>query len=149
MSFLDFIGYAFLGGMGVALIIMLGFIVTMLIWDIIDTFTAARNPRRHMLTREQRHAADLKAATLLKQHLTPDQIKMLESYLYFKVVGNKTGRTYTIFPYAVYNILRDDNVNYCIASKDHDIPLYDTMLAQKMLIECDEEYFLRKANRGV
>jgi hypothetical protein len=30
---------------------------------------------------------------------------------------------------------------------DHTIPVYDNMLAQKLTLECDEEAFLRLANR--
>jgi hypothetical protein len=55
-----------------------------------------------------------------------------------------SGRRYTISPYRPFNIRTRDAV-FCVAV-DGAIPVYDKMLAQKLLIESDEQLFLARAN---
>jgi hypothetical protein len=56
----------------------------------------------------------------------------------------KSGRLYTISRYNPFNIRTDDAV-FCLRVAGAT-PAYDKLLAQKLLIEADEELFLAKAN---
>jgi hypothetical protein len=65
------------------------------------------------------------------------------------VVSGKRGR-YKIYPQDSYNVFVLDESgletnSLCCVPKD-DVPLYDHLLAQKLYLEHDESYFLRKAN---
>jgi hypothetical protein len=55
-----------------------------------------------------------------------------------------SGRRYTISPYGPFNVYTRDAA-YCLAV-DGRIPVYDKLLAQKLLIEADEARFLAGAN---
>jgi hypothetical protein len=54
------------------------------------------------------------------------------------------GRRYTISPYGPFNI-RSAGARFCV-QVDGDVPVYDKLLAQKLLVEADEELFLARAN---
>lgn len=59
-------------------------------------------------------------------------------------VTSSTGRRYTIGAYRPFNIHAGDAV-FCLQIHGA-IPVYDKLLAQKLLIECDELLFLAKTN---
>jgi hypothetical protein len=59
-------------------------------------------------------------------------------------VRSSTGRRYTLAPYRPFNI-RSGDALFCIQVHGR-IPVYDKLLAQKLLIEADEELFLARAN---
>jgi hypothetical protein len=61
----------------------------------------------------------------------------------FEVRGS-AGRRYTIAAYRPFNISTDDAV-FCVQVNGR-IPVYDKLLAQKLLIEADETLFLAHAN---
>jgi hypothetical protein len=61
----------------------------------------------------------------------------------FSVRGS-AGRRYTISTYRPFNIATDDAV-FCVQVNGR-IPVYDKLLAQKLLIEADEMLFLAHAN---
>jgi hypothetical protein len=61
----------------------------------------------------------------------------------FTVVAG-AGRRYTIARYGPFNI-RSDVAAYCVAV-DGRVPVYDKLLAQKLLVEADEQLFLARAN---
>ncbi len=61
----------------------------------------------------------------------------------FDVCGS-AGRRYTISTYRPFNIATDDAV-FCVQVNGR-IPVYDKLLAQKLLIEADETLFLAHAN---
>jgi hypothetical protein len=56
----------------------------------------------------------------------------------------KSGRRYTLCNYEAYNIHAWDAA-FCL-QVDGELPSYDKLLAQKLLIECDESLFLASAN---
>ena len=56
-----------------------------------------------------------------------------------------SGRRYTIAPYQSFNV-RTAEAAFCLQVAGR-IPAYDKLLAQKLLIEADEERFLAVANR--
>jgi hypothetical protein len=105
----------------------------------------------------QRTDAELKARELLLRSLTPEQRASIERHKWFLVEG-RSGRLYRIRDqgHAVANIdvverdlLGQDRVLHrlCGHLDDGGIPIADHMLAQKLMLEADEDAFLRLANR--
>ena len=101
----------------------------------------------------ERKAKD-KAETILRQHLTPKQVEDLNSKNSFRLESiSKDGqrRTYEIKRGRIGNVYLlgpgDKQVEkYCIHPR-MNVPDADSMLTQKLLLEADEETFLRVANR--
>ena len=94
--------------------------------------------------------ADARARKLLESNLDEFQLKELRERNRFRVFG-QDGHMYLILPLTHGNVLRIVNhrpvVNYCIVPKaEVDIPLYDQMLAQKLLLEQNIESFMSVAN---
>ena len=87
-------------------------------------------------------------------HLTPEQRETLERNKWFVVKGGKSGKLYRIKDqgHLIANIeaLREDGMLealLCAHIREACIPLGDHFLAQKLMLELDEEAFLRIANR--
>jgi hypothetical protein len=59
-------------------------------------------------------------------------------------VDAASGTRYTVVPYDSYNI-RSSDALFCLQVAGHT-PVYDKLLAQKLLLECDESLFLATAN---
>lgn len=60
-------------------------------------------------------------------------------------IAGSTGRRYTLSPYESFNI-RTGGDTYCLRVLGR-IPAYDKLLAQRLLIESDEQTFLAIANK--
>lgn len=109
----------------------------------------ARSAEQQACWREK-HANEGRALALLKRHLNEAQLQELEAFKGFHVVG-ADGRTYRIH-YATHgNIFSIEDgqptTNFCIvASGETQIPVYDLMLAQKVLLESAPETFFSTAN---
>ncbi len=88
-------------------------------------------------------AADARARALFLSKLCAAQRR---SWLARRrvTVTAPSGSRYTIAPYDPYNIRASDAL-FCL-QVGGNIPDYDKLLAQKLLIECDEQLFLAKAN---
>lgn len=88
-------------------------------------------------------AADERARTLFLSKLCAAQRR---SWLARRrvTVRARSGTRYTIAPYDPYNI-RSNDALFCL-QVGGNTPDYDKLLAQKLLIECDEQLFLAKAN---
>jgi len=139
MMVTQFIGYAVIA-------IASSFFLFWIIVEMIDAFSFY--PR--LSTREKQQEKRLKKAKLLlTSHLTPDQLKSFETLCYFVVKGNKTGRTYRINTNCVSMNVQciDDGNKYCAIVPD--VPCWDIYLAQKVIIEYDEDSFLKVAQRGM
>ena len=100
--------------------------------------------------RELRIAAEAKAEKLLLENLT---LKQREEYKKDKlfVVHGRSGRRYRIRPQRTGNVDVIDRFGkiehrLCAHTRE-DIPIADNMLAQKLMLEHDEHYFLHIANR--
>ena len=89
--------------------------------------------------------ADERAKELLLSNLTDEQKKTFTDKGYFECVGNRTGKTYRIHNYRNINT-RCGNDKYCVV-QGNDVPLSDQLLTEKMLIENDEDKFLKVANK--
>jgi hypothetical protein len=89
--------------------------------------------------------ADERAKQLLLDHLSEEQKKTFEKDGWFECVGNKTKKVYRIHNYRNINTLQG-KTKYCLVQKS-TVPLPDQLLTEKMLIENDEDKFLKVANR--
>lgn len=100
---------------------------------------------------DARVAARTRASALLRNHLDETQRDEFERQGRFRLVA-ASGHRYRIKGSPTFNV-RDETlgVDYCIHFRsDPDcwrIPIEDLMLAQKLLLECDEPAFLRIANK--
>lgn len=95
--------------------------------------------------------AEKKAFELLREALEPEQQVELENRKGFIVKGNKTGTKYLIFKGRAGNIhVLDDNgktKHRLCFHPEISCPDFDTMLAQKLVLENNEDYALQIANR--
>jgi hypothetical protein len=103
----------------------------------------------------QRAAADEKARKLLARLLSQEQRARYETQREFEILTCRNGevRRYLIKEGHAGNIVRLDAngtaiERYCIHT-DESIPAPDNMVAQKLLLEADEETFLKIANRSI
>lgn len=88
-----------------------------------------------------------RAEQLLCSVLTPAQQHQLRTRLYFDVT-TPAGHQYRLVPGGSFNIYAVPlGERYCLESVDLRLPLGDVLLAQKLMLEADEEMFLRLANR--
>jgi hypothetical protein len=110
----------------------------------------AREPAQPNRARQSRHsAAGARAYDLLQDHLNEAQREQFESAGSFVVVA-QSGRRYRIRAANTSNVRDEtDGSSYCVQFRSDPqclrIPLEDLMLAQKLLLECDEPQFLRIA----
>jgi hypothetical protein len=110
---------------------------------------AAARVRQEELYRQgraEKRIADVRAKRLLIENITPAQRATLKTHGYFDVqVKGKTYRIKWGSHGNVYLVDRGREVrSFCI--QPPDTPDGDTMLAQKLLLEADEESFLKIAN---
>jgi hypothetical protein len=89
-----------------------------------------------------------KARALLLSSLTEAQRKTLEERGWFVVEGGRSRSEYRIHVSSIVaNIERlHDHMRLC-AHCEHALPMYDHFLAQKLMLENDEDAFLAIANR--
>jgi hypothetical protein len=96
-----------------------------------------------------RKAAVFRAHRLLLQCLTREQRTQLKDTSAFTVTTS-AGNVYSIRRGRTANVVQLDNDQpvwrYCVHPPEL-VPDYDTMLAQKLLLETDEAEFVRLANR--
>jgi hypothetical protein len=88
--------------------------------------------------------AKRRARELFLSKLDARQRRSWESTRSFDVSA-ASGCRYTISPYGTFNI-RNSGEEFCLLLEAH-IPAYDKLLAQRLLIEADENLFLALANR--
>jgi len=122
----------------------------------VDTYTPLSEAEldRQKAERDQRdkerQEANERAEALLLAHLTPDQRETLERMRHF-VVQSERGRVYHLRRGRLANVDEMDKdrvvAQYCIHPSICNIPEADSLLAQKLMLEMNEEQFLRIANR--
>jgi hypothetical protein len=88
--------------------------------------------------------AKRRARQLFLSKLDGKQRRSWESRRNFDIVAS-SGCCYTISPYGAFNI-RNCSDEFCVLI-DAKIPVYDKLLAQRLLVEADENLFLTVANR--
>jgi hypothetical protein len=89
------------------------------------------------------NAAKQRARELFLAKLDARQRRSWHVRRRFDVTG-ASGRRYTLSDYRPFNV-RTKGTVLCVAV-DGAIPVYDKLLAQKLLIECDDARFLASAN---
>lgn len=116
----------------------------------IDTSALQRALSRVNLQSESRpnyDDASEKAEELLYSCLSTDQRRCYSRYGYFFVIGNITGNRYKLVQKKQINVYRVDSKGneisrHCVVSET-TVPMGDHLLAQKLLIETNEDEFLR------
>jgi hypothetical protein len=104
---------------------------------------------RQMVEREARVMAGVRSMELLLAHLTPEQRRTFEENKWFVVEGGRTKRKYKIHAEGHLNAnveVMGENHRLC-AHCNYDLPYNDQVLMQKVMLELDEDSFLRVANR--
>ena len=85
-----------------------------------------------------------RSLTLLRKHLTPEQLRRFDTTKGFTCTGSLSKHDYFI-RYGK-KVVDESGVEYCIVPRSiGDIPELDAMLAKKLLIETDERSFLSTA----
>lgn len=94
-----------------------------------------------------RHVSVQRSFELLMEWLTPAQRLSYERFNCFEVIGSRSGRNYKIFNFAGFNVFwYAGSVTVGICFGPPGVPLYDIMLAQKLMLERDEDAALTVAN---
>ena len=104
--------------------------------------------RQAARTAEAEAKAEAKAQRLLYECLDESQAKDFRMARGFVVISNK-GRKYYVAWGTTRNVTRWDDQGRLIETlciHPADVPIPDTMLAQKLLLETDEDVFRRIAN---
>lgn len=95
--------------------------------------------------------AELRAAALLKENLAPAQREEYDREKFFTVISKDGRRRYRVNKGWSHNVEEIDESGKKIATlcahPVEAVPAHDNMLAQKLMLEHDEERFLRIANR--
>jgi len=114
--------------------------------------TAATMPDNPFIAADRITAGQEKAIALLHAWLTPAQKRSLAEHDHFVVKGSVTGALYRITRGSVYNVqLLDKRTGLsteklCFAPENVSYP-GDIMLAQKIMLETDENRALKIANK--
>jgi hypothetical protein len=113
---------------------------------------AARQERERIKQEHERsEAAKARAHALLLSHLTPAQRQTFETNKWFLVEGGRSKVKYRIRGHTCagnIEILGSERVTHRLCCHcDPTIPLGDQLLAQKLMLELDEDEFLKLANR--
>jgi hypothetical protein len=121
-----------------------------------EEFAAAQAAQRQaMLERQEterraRASAGERATELLLSHLTPEQRHTFEQNKWFIVQGGRTKRKYKVHATGSLNAnveVMGENHRLCAHCDYHVMPYNDHVLMQKVMLELDEDNFLRVANR--
>ena len=134
--------------MGAAAFLVLWFAAVVLVIALRGAQEPAQPNNAHQ---DNRLDARARARELLREHLNEAQREQYERAGSFMVVA-QSGRRYRIRTATTSNV-RDETegADYCMQFRSDpqclSIPLEDLMLAQKLLLECDEPQFLRIANK--
>lgn len=106
--------------------------------------------QRRETARLEREEAQRKAQELLRESLDKEQQEQLEKTKWFFVIG-QSGKRYRIrdgWSGNVDELNEEDRIvaTYCIHPQRH-VPVEDSMLIQKLMLEADEPCFLQIANK--
>lgn len=106
--------------------------------------------RRNIEAKNEKAADDARAIALLKSLLTKEQLEFYEKEKYVQVITKK-GNVYHItrgWSHNVYEVKQGKRVSSLCCHPTHLVPLEDNMVAQKLLLEDNEDNFRKMANIG-
>jgi hypothetical protein len=123
-------------------------------WNLVAQETEDARRQREAQTaaaRALREKTDAIARDLLLKHLRPEQRKQFEAQRSFEVIGQSGKRRYLIESNGLVKRIDDKGPveSYCIHPdfREHpQLPVPDLILAKKLMLECDEDRFLKTAN---
>lgn len=104
--------------------------------------------RKYQEEAQRQLEANKRAMSLLHSCMTPEQRECLKTYKYFIVVA-KSGRRYRIDEGTHGNVRvidKNGSILERLCIQPNGVPLGDSMLAQKLLIETAEDVFRQHAN---
>ena len=101
---------------------------------------------RHLLAGPPLAVAERRARDLLLRMLTAKQRKEFELYGYFSVETPGRG-SFWILPWRSLNVVEPGTGDCYCGVPEGRLPVYDLMLAQKLLLENDPQHFFSVANR--
>ena len=107
---------------------------------------AVDTPMRHLLAGPPLAVAERRARDLLLRMLTAKQRKEFELYGYFSVETPGRG-SFWILPWRSLNVVEPGTGDCYCGVPEGRLPVYDLMLAQKLLLENDPQHFFSVANR--
>jgi hypothetical protein len=109
--------------------------------------------QEHQERERERKVANKRAEELLLTHLTPEQQKTYRDNKWFVVQGGKSGKLYRINCHGSFvgnvDVLESDKYSkptHRLCAHLNHVPNGDNWLAQKALLEWDEEHFVKTAN---
>lgn len=126
------------------------------IWITCATTTTYANPTVALTApavRRHTPEAETRARDLLLQHLSPEQRSTFKRHKWFVVEGGRTGKRYRVRDLGHLrgnvDVLDGERVDHrlCGHADQNVVPLEDNLLAQKLMLEADEDEFLALANR--
>lgn len=101
---------------------------------------------------QARQEARLRARKLLEDNLSPRELQELKANKHFFVYA-PSGRKYKIEEGSHGNVKlvdpNNDNHLAALCAQPHGVPEGDSMLAQKLMLLCDEDAFLKVANHSI
>jgi hypothetical protein len=122
---------------------------------IADAHVVANRQQRRVLDALPKTAQE-RARELLMQNLTPQQREQFEKHGFFVIEGGKSRKKYRVRGdkglTANVDVLSADERSVTIRLCAHGplgegMPLFDHLLAQKLMLESDEDAFIKIANR--
>jgi len=114
--------------------------------DAVDPAGVIDAPVRDLLGTQPLAMAERRARDLLLRMLSPRQRKEFELHSYFSVNVPGRGR-FWIFPWRSLNVVDPATGDCYCGVPEGRLPVYDLMLAQKLLLENDPQHFFCVANR--
>jgi len=103
-------------------------------------------PMRHLLAGPPLAVAERRARDLLLRMLSGKQRREFELCGYFSVEAPGRGR-FWILPWRSLNVVEPVTGDCYCGMPEGRLPVYDLMLAQKLLLENDPQHFFSVANR--
>lgn len=114
--------------------------------DGVDPAGVIDAPVRHLLSAQPLASAERRARDLLLRMLNPRQRREFELHNYFSVNVPGRGR-FWVFPWRSLNVVDPGTGDCYCGVPEGRLPVYDLMLAQKLLLENDPQNFFCVANR--
>jgi hypothetical protein len=126
---------------------MVAAVLFLFVWCLIGLFALGVIRR----SRASELVSNTRGLVLLKQWLSPAQLRSYEQYRYFEVIGSNRGTIYRIHDGQQANVEQLDNLGQVVCAwcfvPEGNLVAGDVMLAQKIALETDERAAIAVAVR--